>query len=228
MGGEFSAMMEVAEKTPCEIVKDQLLEAFLGKDLTLESTSGPEQEAQRQQREEAGLNLAAEELKRDPKVFEGIAFEILGSLILGGVGVVDKVAELMMDKNPAGYVNAIFKAADRCTDVYVKFTLVRAVFRRYPGRYRPYILALGRQLMGRPLDKRISDTTIWMLHKFGAEILPDLVGLMRGADAIPERIRILKETAQILGATSLPVITAAADSGVPELSQTALDLLQRF
>ncbi|MGM9999324.1 MAG: hypothetical protein ACI38Q_08070 [Candidatus Bruticola sp.] len=211
----------------CECKKDELLEVFLGSDLGAADTQEKAADAERIERERLGLAKVAEELNANPKSLEGIAFELLGNLLLGGVSVVDKVAELMMDKNPVGYVNAIFKAADRCTVPYVKFALVRSVFRRYPGRYRPYIMALGRELISGAFDEHTIDVTSWLLQKFGAEILPDLVSFMRSEGHGPEKIKILHDTVQMLGSTALPVVTAAADSDCAKLAQAGLEALKR-
>ncbi len=203
----------------CESKKDELLEAFLGSDLVAEAGECSESsEELRQARDKAGLEKFSAELTKNPRVLEGAAFEFLGSMILGGVAVVDKAAELMMDKNPAGYVNAIFKAADRCTVPYVKFALVRAVFRRYPGRYRPYILALGRELVTGEWNEHTLETTSWLLQKFGAELLPDLVTFMHCQGHAQERVQILKEAVQRLGAAALPVVSAAVSSDQKELA----------
>lgn len=198
----------------CETVKDRLLAAFLN-----EGSS---------EREEEGLKLAVELLTENPKVFEGSAFEILVSLMIDGVSCIDKLAELMMDKNPAGYVNAIFKAADRCKIPYIKFSLVRAVFRRYPGRYRPYILALGRELLAHPADEHTAEVTLWLVQKFGAELVPDLVTFMEGGAASADKIKILQGAVAQMGVGAMSIVTAAADSSDAELAAAGLESLKRL
>ena len=226
--GETFDMSEL-QNNPCECKKDELLEIFLGGDLaSAETQEKAATDSERAERERLGLAKVAEELSANPKSLEGIAFELLGNLLLGGVSVVDKVAELMMDKNPAGYVNAIFKAADRCTVPYVKFTLVRAVFRRYPGRYRPYIMALGRELISGAFDEHTIDVTLWLLQKFGAELLPDLVSFMRADGHGQEKIKVLTDAVQLLGGAALPVVTAAADSTDASLAQAGTEALKRI
>ena len=214
-----------------EVSKDQLLEAFLGKDvenLFTELVDDSETEDDIKLREDRGLELFSQAMDSNPRIFEDTAFEVLGSLLMGGVSVVDKVAELMMDKNPAGYVNAIFKAADRCTVPYVKFALVRAIFRRYPGRYRPYILALGRVLITGKSEFYKAGVASWMLRKFGSELVPDLVSFMKGDISVEERIEVLKESVQMLGSVARPVVAAAMETDSDELRSAGTESLKRI
>ncbi|MGM9992684.1 MAG: hypothetical protein ACI376_07590 [Candidatus Bruticola sp.] len=220
-------MCELQNRNSCECKKNELLEIFLGSDLEAVSLQEKIADSDRAEREKLGFEKVAEELSADPKSLENIAFELLGSLLLGGVSVVDKVAELMMDKNPVGYVNAIFRAADRCTVPYMKFALVRAVFRRYPGRYRHYLMALGRELISGPFDEHTIEVTSWLLQKFGAEILPDLVSFMRSEGHGSEKVKVLRDTVQMLGRTALPVITAASNSSCVELAEAGAEVLKR-
>ena len=210
--------------------KDKLLEIFLGGDEDASADekqqSGEEADLERRERERRGIEALTQILSEDPKAFEGSAFELLGSLIMGGVGAVDKAAELMMDKNPAGYVNAIFRVADKCKVPYIKFVLVRAMFRRYPGRYRPYILSLGHELISGEPDENTLDVTLWLLYKFREEFVPDLVSFMNGGAEAPVRLKVLQESVRTLGRFARPVVTAAADGDNEELRRAGLELLK--
>ena len=210
--------------------KDKLLEIFLGGDEEASAGEKPqpreEDDLERRDRERKGLEALAQILSEDPKAFENSAFEILGSLVLGGVGAIDKVAELMMDKNPAGYVNAIFRVADKCKVPYIKFVLVRAMFRRYPGRYRPYILSLGHELMNGEPSEHTLDVALWLLYKFREEFVPDFVSFMNGKAEAAARVKVLQESVRTLGRFARPVVTAAADSENGELRSAGLELLK--
>lgn len=209
-----------------EDLKEKILEAFSSND---SQPATEEQNALTPESEARGVELVSKILDENSQALESVAYELLGSLVISGVGAADKVAELMMESNPTVYSNSIFKAADRCTDIFVKFALVRAVFRRYPGRYRPYMLTLGRELLHTSSqDSRVFAAAGWMLWKFGGELLPELVALVKGSGSEEERLRLLQDSVRCLGGGALPIVSAAADSDNETLKHSAAEALKRL
>lgn len=167
-------------------------------------------------------------LEHDPQGLESVAFDVLGRLSVLDCAALGKVAEAMMEKNPSLFESSVFRTAQACPCLYCKFVLVRAVFRRFPGRYRPYMLTVGRDLLHSEATPRVSLAVTWLIWKFGAELVPDLLAYMNDGVSVEDRCLVLAEAVRCLGAGALPIVTAAASSHVPELSERGREFLRRL
>lgn len=204
-------MIDFSSATP-DSLKDSLLQSSLA-----ELESGKQT-----------LECLEQALEYNPEFLSGQVESFVAGLCSQGAAFIDRVAELLMDKNPSFYEKSLFAAAEACTCPYVRFGLVRAGFRRFPGRHRHLMLKTGRELLQSESSARVAKLTLWMVWKFGAELTPELVAFMKSNASLDDRILVLNEAAKCLGLGALPVATAAADSNQEELAVAAQDVLKRL
>jgi hypothetical protein len=172
-------------------------------------------------------DLVEELLTRDP---EGLAREARWFLSLAwpasGEHPADETADLMMEANPRLFEATVAGAAEACSAPQTRFRLTRAVFRRFPGRYRQRMLEVGREVLAS--GEVPPEVAVWLVRKFGAELVPDLVGYVRCPGSGAERLDVLHEAVKVLGLGADPVLQAALGSGCEELEAAAREALRRM
>lgn len=139
----------------------------------------------------------------------------------------DDTADGMMEANPRLFEAPVAAAAEASQSPLARFRLTRAVFRRFPGRYRERMLEVGREAL-RVEEAHAPEVAVWMVRKFGAELVPDLVGLMRRPGAQDTRVPALQEAVKILGPGALAVVEAARGTGCEALERAAQECLHRL
>lgn len=154
-------------------------------------------------------------LRQDPQRLAGIAETLLESPAAAAT------ADAMMETNPKLFETPVAHAAERSTDPVARFRLWRAVFRRYPGRYREQVFKAGRHAMNLPDEEASVQVATWMTDKFGHEVVPELLDLMHRRDGQGQRIALLHEAVKVLGPGAVPVAEAALEAGFPELAEAA-------
>lgn len=154
-------------------------------------------------------------LRQDPQRLAGVAETLLASPAAADT------ADAMMETNPKLFESPVVHAAERSTDPVARFRLWRAVFRRYPGRYREQVFGAGRQAMNLPDEGASVEVATWMTDKFGHEVVPELLDLMHRKDGQGQRIGLLHEAVKVLGPGAVPVAEAALEAGFPELAEAA-------
>jgi len=132
----------------------------------------------------------------------------------------------MMEANPRLFEASVAGAAEACSVPQARFRLTRAVFRRFPGRYRQRMLEVGREVLAS--GEVPPEVAVWLVRKFGAELVPDLVGYVRYPGGGAERLDILHEAVKVLGLGADPVLQAALGSGCEELEEAAREALRRM
>ncbi|MCR5662401.1 MAG: hypothetical protein K6G50_09775 [bacterium] len=174
-----------------------------------------------------GLAKLNELLAGDKSYFSDNSYAFLAALAANEVAEADKAAEALMEANPAMYESSVCKVAGACQNIRAKFSLLRAVFRRFPGRYRQQLLEVSRELC-RGDNGESADLIKWMIWKFGGEIVPELISFINGSAPASIRAEVLAESARCLGKSAMPLILAAASSEEPELSNSATECLRRL
>jgi hypothetical protein len=138
----------------------------------------------------------------------------------------DQTADAMMEADPKRFEAPVAAAAESAAGPLARFRLTRAVFRRFPGRYRERMLEVGRDVLGTAeVDAEVAS---WLLRKFGAEVVPELVAFMRRPGAKDQQLLVLREAVRILGPGADPVVQASLGSGCEELEKAAREALNRL
>ncbi len=171
--------------------------------------------------------LVEELLLRDP---QGLAREARGFLtrvpLQGADPPADETADLMMESDPKLFEAPVAAAAEASTTSQTRFRLTRAVFRRFPGRYRQRMLEVGREVLA--TGEVAPEVAVWLVYKFGAELVPELVDYVGRRGGGAERLGVLHEAVKVLGLGADPILQAARDSDSEELSGAAREALRRM
>ena len=175
----------------------------------------------------SALATLNELLAGDKSHFSDNSYAFLAALAASEVPEAYKAAEALMEANPAMYEASVCKVAGACQNVRAKFSLLRAVFRRFPGRYRQQLLEVSRELC-RNDNGESAELIKWMIWKFGGEIVPELISFINGSAPAALRAEVLAESAKCLGKSAMPLILAAASSEEAELSNSATECLRRL
>ncbi len=138
----------------------------------------------------------------------------------------DETADAMMEADPKLFEAPVAAAAESAAGPLARFRVTRAVFRRFPGRYRERMLEVGREVLGTAdVDAEVAS---WLLRKFGAEVVPELVAFMHRPAGKEQQLVVLREAVRILGPGADPVIQASLGSGCEELEKAAREALHRL
>ena len=172
-------------------------------------------------------DLVSQLLARDPAGLAAVARQFLEAP--GGTPgdyPCDETADAMMEADPRSFEAPVAAAAEACPALPARFRMTRAVFRRFPGRYRERMLEVGREVLAG--EDPGAEAAIWLVRKFGAELAPDLVDFMRRGELGAERAAVLQEVVRVLGPGAVPVARAALGSSCEALEEAAHEALQRL
>lgn len=131
-----------------------------------------------------------------------------------------------MESDPKLFEAPVAAAAEAPTTPQTRFRLTRAVFRRFPGRYRQRMLEVGREVLA--TGEVAPEVAVWLVHKFGAELVPELVDYVGRRGGGVERLGVLHEAVKVLGLGADPILQAARGSDSEELSGAAREALRRM
>ncbi len=172
-------------------------------------------------------DLVAVLLVEEPDRLARVAGSFLaGAGVLPGDHPADETADAMMEADPKRFEAPVAAAAESATGPLARFRLTRAVFRRFPGRYRERMLEVGREVLR--TEEADGEVALWLLRKFGAELVPELLAMMRRPRGAGRRMELLRESVRILGPGADPLLQAGLGSGCEELENAAREALQRL
>lgn len=146
--------------------------------------------------------------------------------VLPGDCPADETADAMMEADPKRFESPVAAAAESATSSLTRFRLTRAVFRRFPGRYRERMLEVGREVLR--TEDPDGEVALWLLRKFGVEVVPELLAFMRRPVELDRQLAVMRESVRILGPGADPVLQACLGSGRDELEQAAREALERL